>query len=209
MILAWTGISGSNHSYLPLDLTVYDQVIPPHVPQPIESAKIDSDIEALQSSLLDPSLLYEQLYNLPPLSLVAGRLRLSGLVFPLNQLERLPEYDSDTFLPVYRAITPALGDVRIVTKDNLVGMEGLVFIHPWISPLIDEDFSGITSRFDLAVRALRLVVRLGQPFGALLLASQSRVQYKRVATDSFIKVQIRAETPLEELMDSIRTVDVQ
>jgi len=211
-ILAWTGISSSNHSYLPLDLTVYDQVVPPHVPQPIETAEIDSIIKALQSSLPDPSLsprLYEQLYNLPPLSLVAGRLRLSGLVFPLNELERLPEHDSDAFLPVYRAMIPALGDVRIETKDNLIGMEGLVLIHPWISPLIDEGFAGITPRFDLATRTLRLVVRLRQPFGALLLASQSRVQCKRVATDSFIKVHIQAETPLEELMDSIRTVDIQ
>jgi len=211
-ILAWTGISGSNHSYLPLDLTVYDQVVPPHVPQPIETAKMDSIIKALQSSLPDPSLshrLYQRLCSLPPLSLIAGRLRLSGLVFPLNGLERLPNHKPDALLPVYRAMTPVLGEVRIVTKDNLAGMEGLVLIHPWISSLIDEDFLGISPRFDLAARSLRLVVRLRQPFGALLLASQSRVQYKRVATDSFIKVQIRAETPLGELMDSIRTVDVQ
>jgi hypothetical protein len=48
-----------------------------------------------------------------------------------------------------------------------------------------------------------------QSFGALLLASQERLLYKRVATDSFIKVQIREETALEELMGSVRTVDVQ
>lgn len=101
--------------------------------------------------------------------------------------------------------------MRIETKDSLVGVEDLVLIHPRISPLqaIDEDFSGITSRFDLAARALRFVVRLRQPFGALLLASQSRVEYKRVATNSFVKVQTRAETPLEQLMDSVRMVNVQ
>jgi hypothetical protein len=205
-------MSGGNQSYLPLNLSVYDQVVPPHVPRSIETDKIDSLTMALHALLPDPSLshrLYKQLYSLQPVSLVTGGLRLSGLIFPLKELQRLPEHDSDTFLLVYRAITAALGDVRIETKDNLVGMEGLVLIHPWISPLIDEDFSGITSRFDLDARALRLVARLRQPFGALLLASQSRVQYKRVATDSFIKVQIRAETPLEELMESIGTVDVQ
>jgi len=57
--------------------------------------------------------------------LIAGRLRLSGLVFTLNEIERLPEHDSDAFLPVYRAITPALGDMQIETKDNLVNDVGI------------------------------------------------------------------------------------
>jgi len=35
-----------------------------------------------------------------------------------------------------------------------LGMEGLVLVHPWISPLIDEDFSGSTPRCDLATRAM-------------------------------------------------------
>jgi len=104
--------------------------------------------------------------------------------------------------------SPILGDIRIETKDTLVEMEGLVLVHPWINPLIDKDFSHSAPRCDLATRALRLVVRLRQPFGALLLVPQSRVEYKRVAMDSFIKVQVWAETLLEELM-SIRTVDVQ
>ncbi|KAF8557095.1 hypothetical protein OG21DRAFT_1495015, partial [Imleria badia] len=38
-LLAWTGHSGSHHSYLPADLTVYNQIVPPHVPSPIEAAE--------------------------------------------------------------------------------------------------------------------------------------------------------------------------
>jgi len=211
-ILAWTGVSGSNHSYLPSDLTVYDQVIPPHVPQAVETAEMHGMIKALHSSLPDPSSatqLYEQLYRLSPLSLLAGRLRLPGLVFPLKDLVCASERDSDSIPSVYRTTSPILGDIRIETKDDLSGMEGLVLVHPWINPLIDEDFSRSAPRCDLATRALRLVVRLRQPFGGLLLASQSRAEYKRVATDSFIKVQVRAETPLVGLIKSIRTVDVQ
>jgi len=75
-------------------------------------------------------------------------------------------------------------------------------------PLVDEDF-GNDPLFDLDARALRMLVRLQRPFWALLLVSQNRGQYKRVATDSFIQVQIRAETPLSELMVSIGIVDVQ
>ena len=102
-----------------------------------------------------------------------------------------------------------LGDVEIKTTDNLSGMEGLLLIHPWISPLLDQDFSCGAARFDLGTRALRLVARLWQPFGALLLAPLGRVQYRRVATDSLIMVRVREETSLTELMDGIRTVDIQ
>lgn len=39
-ILAWTGMSDSNNSYLPSDLSVHDQIFPPHVPQAIETAEM-------------------------------------------------------------------------------------------------------------------------------------------------------------------------
>ena len=94
-----------------------------------------------------------------------------------------------------------LGDVEIKTMADVSGMERLLLIHPWISPLLDRDFSrGGVAQFDLATRALRLVVRLRQPFGALLLATLAREQYKWVATDSLIMVRVR-ETSLTELMD--------
>ena len=211
-LLAWTGNSGSHHSYLPADLTVYNQIVPPHVPRPLETAEMDGMVTALRSSMPDLSLtvtLYERLYGLPPLSLVAGRLRLPGIVFPLADLVPLPESESESDLPVYRATAPMLGDVEIKTEDDLSGMEGLLLIHPWISPLLDRDFSGCATRFDLSTRALRLVARLRQPFGALLLARLARVQYRRVATDSLIMVRIREETLLTELVDGIRRIDIQ
>jgi hypothetical protein len=211
-LLAWTGSSGSNHSYLPADLTVYNQIVPLHVPQPVKTAEMDGMVTAFRSSLPDFSLtvtLYERLYDLPPLSLVAGRLRLPGIVFPLAELVPLSESDPKSELAIYRATTPMLGNVEIRTTDNLFGMEGLLLIHPWISPLLDQDFSCGAARFDLDTRTLRLVVRLRLPFGALLLAPLARVQYRRVATDSLIMVQVREGTPLTELMDGIRTVDIQ
>jgi hypothetical protein len=211
-LLAWTGSSGSQHSYLPADLTVYSQIVPPHVPQPLETTEMDGIVTALCSSLPDLSLtvtLYERLHNLPPLSLVAGRLRLPGIVFPIGDLVLLPESDLEPDLPVYRATTPMLGDVEIKTTDDLSGMEGLLLIHPWISPLLDQDFSCGAARFDLGTRALRLVARLCQPFGALLLAPLARVQYRRVATDSLIMVRVREETSLTELIDGIRRIDIQ
>jgi hypothetical protein len=209
-LLAWTGSSGG-HSYLPADLAVYSQLVPPHVPQPIETAEMDGMVGAL-CLMPDLSLnvaLYERLHELPPLSLVAGRLRLPGIVFPLADLVPFPESESDSEsdLPIYRATTPMLGDVEIKTTDDLSGME-LLLIHPWISPLLDQDFSRGAPRFDLSTRALRLVARLRKPFGALLLAPLARAQYRRVATHSLIMVRIREEVSLTELIDGIRTVDI-
>jgi len=124
-------------------------------------------------------------------------------------LVHLSEPNPDSGPPVYRATSPMLGDVEVKTTDKLSGMRGLLLINPWISPLLDLDFSSGAPRFDDTTYALRLVVRLRRPFGALLLAPLTRVQYRRVATDSLIMARIREETLLTELMDSIRTVHIQ
>jgi len=212
-LLAWTGRSSSSqHSYLPANLTVYNEIVPPHVPSSMETAEVDGMVTALRSSLGDLSMtvaLYERLYYLPPLSLVAGRLRLPGIVFSLADVFPVSESDLNSDLPVYRVTSPMLGNVEIKTTAELSRTEGLVLIHPWISPLLDQDFSFGAPLFDDTTCALRLVVRLRQPFGALLLAPLARAQYRRVATDSLIMVRVSEETSLTELMDGIRTVDVQ
>jgi hypothetical protein len=65
---------------------------------------------------------------------------------------------------------------------------------------------------DPETRARRFVARLRQPFGALLvtLASTSRgaVDYKRVAADSMITVQIQENVSLTDIFDNVRTIDV-
>ncbi|KAG1793170.1 uncharacterized protein HD556DRAFT_524563 [Suillus plorans] len=60
---------------------------------------------------------------------------------------------------------------------------------------------------DLELRALRLVVRLGQPFGAFLLARQRGGEYKRVASDRDIIAQVKDVTSRWDLMD-IRTIEI-
>jgi len=155
--------------------------------------------------------LFGKLLDLPPPSIIAGRLRLSGLVFPLTGPVRVLNHghDSNSSAPVYRVTAPVLGNVLIQTGDDLSGMQRLILVHPWITHLLDADPSDDSPESDLATRALRLVVRLRQPFGALLLTSLGRRSYRRVATDSFIKTQVQQEAMLEGLMDSIRTVDIK
>ena len=204
-ILAWTGRAGSYNSCLPTHLTVYNQLVPPHVPQPIETTGMDNMVRELHSSLSDLSLavtLHDQLNKLPSPFAAASRLRLAGIVFPVTELVR-------TSHRAYRATTATLGDVVIKTADDLSGTKDFILIHPWIGPLLDQDFSHRAAEYDGTTRALRLVVRLMQPFGALLLTRLSRVQYRRVATDSLIMVKVREETSLTELIDGVCTIYIQ
>ncbi|KAI9571789.1 hypothetical protein HD554DRAFT_2036681 [Boletus coccyginus] len=212
-LLAWTGrSSSSHHSYLPADLTVYSNIVPPHVPRPMETAEMDDMVVALRSSFPDLSLavaLYGRLNSLPPLSLLAGRLTLPAIVFPLTSLVPLSESDPDSDLAVYRVTSPMLGTTEIQTSDNLSGKRGLLLVHPWIGPLLDQDFSCGAPLFDDTTCALWLIVRLRQSFGALLLALLAREQYRRVAMDSLITVRVRGATSLTELMDGICTIHIQ
>ncbi|KAG2346767.1 hypothetical protein BDR05DRAFT_945754 [Suillus weaverae] len=56
-------------------------------------------------------------------------------------------------------------------------------------------------------RALRLLVRLGQPFGAFLLAQQHGGEYRRIASDHDIIAQVKDVTSVGDMMD-VRTVEI-
>jgi hypothetical protein len=60
---------------------------------------------------------------------------------------------------------------------------------------------------DMESRALRLLVRLGQSFGAFLLAQQRSGEYKRIASDHDIIGQINDVHSVKDLMD-IRTIEI-
>ncbi|KAG0701820.1 hypothetical protein DFH29DRAFT_541263 [Suillus ampliporus] len=55
--------------------------------------------------------------------------------------------------------------------------------------------------------ALRLLVCLGQPFGALLLAQQRGGEYMRIASDNSIIAQVKDMTAVHDMMD-IRTLEI-
>ena len=63
-----------------------------------------------------------------------------------------------------------------------------------------------------SLRARRLVARLKQPFGALLVklasAGQRAVDYNRVAADSMITVRFQENVSLADVLDNVRTIDV-
>jgi hypothetical protein len=57
------------------------------------------------------------------------------------------------------------------------------------------------------LRALRLIVRLGQPFAAFLLAQQWGGEYKRIASDHDIIAQVKDITSVCDMMD-VRTLEI-
>ena len=204
-LLAWTGIANDYNSCLPLNLTVYNPLVPPHIPH-METAELDHIVTELRSSLPDPSLvatLYHELNRLPPPTVASSRLRLPGIVSPVTDV-CMSKLDTLT----YRATTDLFGDIEIKTGSSLAMMNGLCLVHPWIHPLLDQEFTRGSTRLDLTTQALRLIARLHQPFGALLFEQVSRTEYKRVAPDILIMVQFREEASLIDLMSNVRTLEV-
>ena len=70
----------------------------------------------------------------------------------------------------------------------------------------------ILSPAEKQMRILQFIARLKRPFGALLLTPNRRnvEEYRRVAAESLIKVQVEELTPviLDNLINGVRTLDV-
>ncbi|KAG0697553.1 heterokaryon incompatibility protein-domain-containing protein [Suillus ampliporus] len=81
------------------------------------------------------------------------------------------------------------------------------------SPLDDSDsldgYPGDDGPIDMEShsRELGLLVRLGQPFGALLLAQQRGWEYKRIASDHNIIAQVKDVASVDDMVD-IRTLEI-
>jgi hypothetical protein len=93
-------------------------------------------------------------------------------------------------------------------EDDTQGEDGWTALE---SPLQDSpsEFPGRQKSVDseLVDRALRLIVRLGQPFSAFLLAQQRGGEYKRIASDHDIIAQVKDIGSVHD-MTNIRTLDI-
>ena len=239
-ILAWTGKASDYNSCIPAEISVYREPESPYIPSPIEDDKLDKLVAELRrsSGYLDSAvLLYNRLTLLPSPRLASRRLSLSCIMFPLRSL-LVSHSDSQR---VYRAVTSALRNVEIKTKEDLSNMNNLVLVHPWLKCLLDpalpsahltvndyvidrpltpiDGSSGegdsiafspriASPSYDEFTRALRLFARLRQPFGALLLVPLSYNEYKRVASDQPIVVQLLEDVSPRYLLQKIRTLDI-
>jgi hypothetical protein len=221
-ILAWTGRSSSFNSCLPAKIDVFNEPPTTHIPPALDRAEMDGITARLQSSSFDSTSilrLYDRLHELPVPSFDGQRMKLPCLNFGLLLAYRRKSGP-------FRAQT-AIGAVKIETEEDLSRFGSLYLVHPWIDFLLDQQPVGSVadtvpeentddrtsaSPPERQMRALQVVARLRQPFGALLLTPNRRsvAAYRRVATESLITVQVEEITPtiLNELADSVRMLDV-
>ena len=253
-ILAWTGSPNSFNSSLPTDIAVFSQPLTSHIPPAIADVEMGTITAGLRASSLDLNViirLYDQLDRLPTPFFLGQRMKLPCLAFAIKTIS-FSQNESEF---VFRAQAGALGAVEIKTKQNLMWMDSLCLIHPWIDFLLDRhaarnmvasdkdetpelkefrsfdsftdpsrtlhadhlDATSLASSpallsVDAQMRVYEFLARLKQPFGALLLTSTRRnvAEYRRVATESLITVQVEEITSatLDVLMQGVRLLDV-
>ncbi|KAI9456171.1 hypothetical protein HD554DRAFT_213938 [Boletus coccyginus] len=237
-ILAWTGKASDYNSCLPAEISVYREPASPYVPSLIKDDKMDGLVMALRTSsqTVDSAMvLYDRVIVLPSPRLVSRRLSLSCIMFPLRDPLVV---SGNSPQRVYHTATSAFGIIEIKTTDDLSSLDNLVLVHPWLRCLLDpalpfEDDIEVSPvdpdapftksrpplshtaspshhapRLDKLTRALRFFARLRQPFGALLLVPLSHDEYKRVASDHPIFVQLLKDISPRSLAQKILTLDI-
>ncbi|KAG2341345.1 WD40 repeat-like protein [Suillus weaverae] len=90
--------------------------------------------------------------------------------------------------------------------------QGVGYLPNGPSSLSDNSFGWSLSDHKAAdsqthMREFRMLVHLGQPFGALLLAQQRGGEYKRIASDQNIIARVRDMASVDDMMD-VRTLEI-
>ena len=183
-------------------------------------------------------MLYDQLVRLPSPRLVSRRLSLSCIMFPLRGLSASWDDSQYVYRAMTTALgnveikttedlsglknlvlvhpwikyllDPALLSEDLAVDDDaepLTPIDGDVRRND--SDVLPSFSSHIASpSYDKLTTALRLFVRLRQPFGALLLAPLSHNEYKRVASDHPIIVQLLENVSPHYVAPKLHTLDI-
>ncbi|KIJ65878.1 hypothetical protein HYDPIDRAFT_109942 [Hydnomerulius pinastri MD-312] len=201
VVLDWIGNPGAYNSCLPGNLRPYG-TMQYHVPSPV--VNIPAYFPELDTGAI---LLYKRLVALESPQMTDRRLRLPCIVFRV-ELEVVEA-------GFYCMKMGGLRDVEIRTMDDLSTMsKNLVLVHPWIRALLDSSTPPTavkTPEGDSSnerTKALQLAARLRQDFGALLLSEGSQKEYKRVAADASIRVQLLEDISFARLLENIHVLDV-
>jgi hypothetical protein len=103
-------------------------------------------------------------------------------------------------LPDFANDTHSVNDMRSIDALTLSGSMSSDSLS-----LLPAEYG--TSDSELHPRALRLVVRLGQPFSAFLLAQQRGGEYKRIASDHNIIARVKDMASVHHMLD-VRTLEI-
>jgi len=229
--LDWVGQSSEFNSCLPADITSYK------APSCTLSSLSEDDIQVSISSLryvvdMDSFLkLYTLLENLGAPRFANCRLHLSCIVFPVTEVIRRPIEHMENYF-TYEVKADGLHDLKIITEDKLPQLSpgrparrSFLLVRPWDHRLLElpdyaDDMKSLDSFALLGSpggqgpvdsesreRAMRLIVRLGQPFSAFLLVQQRGREYKRIASDHGIIAQVNDVNSVDCMMD-VRTLEI-
>ncbi|KAG1818213.1 heterokaryon incompatibility protein-domain-containing protein [Suillus subaureus] len=233
--LDWVGQPSEFNSCLPADITSY--AAPPCAPPYLSEDGIQTAVSSLQHTVAmdQASKFYDQLANLSYPRFTNCRLRLPCIIFPVTEVRRRAGTTQETLF-TYGVKADGLDDLLITTDEKLVQFSRLrparqtfLLVRPWDRRLLElpdfvddaeslggwsepESLDGSPGEEELAdlesySQALRLIARLGQPFGAFLLAQQRTGEYKRIASDHDIIAQVKDVTSVHNMMD-IRTLEI-
>ncbi|KAG0704041.1 hypothetical protein DFH29DRAFT_997923 [Suillus ampliporus] len=232
--LDWVGKSSNFNSCLPADITSYKA--PPCMPPYPTEDVMQTSLSSLRHAMVVESALklYTLLDNLGPPRFATSRLQLPCIAFAVTEVRRKRDQNRAT-CSTYEVKAGGLDDLLITTKDKLVQFsparhtrQTLLLVRPWnrhdlglpdltddrdaqsmYGSLLDEPLDGHRGEDELVdqSRELRLIVHLGQPFGALFLAQQHGGEYKRIASGHNIMARVKDMTAVHDMMD-VRTLEI-
>ncbi|KAH0826782.1 hypothetical protein J3R83DRAFT_5197 [Lanmaoa asiatica] len=186
-------------------------------------------------SQTDVIQIHNRVTRLPPARFANRRLYLPCIIFAVKTLSVQDFGSGQEYRYHTQVSGIGDVEFKTLDKLSLTEPRKLAFVHPWIRDLRDpfdgltwqntsdlhesESHPGIEAgstptlplhpspptNMDSYTRALRLVVRLRQPFNALLLQQQPNGEFKRVATEH----EIIAQLGLEHQVRDIRTEVVE
>ncbi|KAG1823960.1 WD40-repeat-containing domain protein [Suillus subaureus] len=232
--LDWVGRSSTFNSCLPAEISSYKA--PPYTPS-LSGQDMRVSISALRHivTVESASKLYTTLENLGVPRFANARLQLPCIAFPLTEVRQsLDQEGARRF--TYHVKADGLRDLLVTTKDKLVQFspekrtrQTFLLVRPWnrydlglinfaeetrgvegwpgFGFLSGDTLVGYPIHNEPAMRELKLMVRLRQPFGGLLLAQQWGGEYKRIASDNNITAQVRDTALVDDMMD-VRMLEI-
>ncbi|KAG0694178.1 hypothetical protein DFH29DRAFT_336313 [Suillus ampliporus] len=234
--LDWVGQPSEFNSCLPADIISYE-VPPCKLPSLSEDEIQSSVSSLRGAVALEStSRLYQTLDYLSAPRFAHRRLHLPCIVFPVTEARRKSGRDQETYTYGVKAdglhdLQITTKHKLIQFSRTRPARQTFMLVHAWDRRLLEHlniaeqpgfaddaeslgDWSEPESpveqelgHSECQTRALRLMVRLGQPFGAFLLARQASGEYKRIASDHDIIAQAKDVASLHNTMD-VRTLEI-
>jgi hypothetical protein len=234
--LDWVGRSSEFNSCLPADITSYKMPAwtPPSSSEDEIQAAVFSLRNTVPAELA--SALYTALHNMSAPRFAHCRLQLPCIVFPVTEIRRRPSQDHATYEVLAQGLTDQLittKDRLVLFSPSRPIRQVFLLVRPWDRSLLDLDLPDLSDTASANDRsplvsslhdslgeslgenedsesyqqALRLIVRLGQPFSAFLLARQRGGEYCRIASDQNIIAQVKDMASVNDMMD-VRTLEI-